>query len=204
MRKKNIIKLREKELTQLLIGRKITFPKYVSPILNLANRFAKGTVPEVVGQMTELVKPFRTYEEWRKWYLKEKPIAIENAIKKISKMLNNFKKTIEKIDEKMIRKWVEDLVLTKTFVGIRFQEAILKYLSTKMGQKYRLASPQEEAKGIDGFINNIPISIKPITYKLEAKRLQEKIQAKIIYYRKVEDGIEFDITEVIDACRKLN
>lgn len=198
---KTIIKLTENELTQLLIGEKITFPKYVSPILNLANRFAKGTIPEVVGQMTEIVKPFRKYEEWKEWYLKEKPDAIENAIKRISKIVNNFKKTIEKIDETMIRRWVEDLVLTKTFIGIRFQEAILKYLSLMSGKKYRLASPEEEAKGIDGFLENIPISIKPITYKLDGKRLQEKIQAKIIYYKKVDDGIEFYIDEILNQIR---
>lgn len=198
---KTVIKLTEKELTQLLIGEKVTFPKYVSPILNLANRFAKGTIPKVVGQMTEIVKPFKKYKEWKEWYLKEKPDAIENAIKRISEMLNNFKEVIEKIDETMIRRWVEDLVLVKTFIGIRFQEAILKHLSLKLGKKYRLASPEEEAKGIDGFLDNIPISIKPITYKLEGKRLQEKIKAKIIYYKKVDDGIEFDIDEILNQIK---
>lgn len=194
---KKIVKLQEKELIQLLIGEKTIFPKYISPLLNLANRFAKGTIPEVVGQMTEIVKPFKNYEEWKEWYLKEKPDAIEKAVKRISEMLNNFKEAIEKIDEVMIRKWVEDLVLVKTFIGIRFQEAILKYLSSMLGKKYRLASPEEEARGIDGFLDNIPISIKPITYKLEGKRLLEKIKAKVIYYKKVDDGIEFDIEEIL-------
>lgn len=193
----SVIKLTEEELTELLIGEKPKFPKYVSPILNLANRFARGTVPAVVGQMTELVKPFKTYEEWKKWYLRERPDALENAIMKISDMLKNFKEAIEKIDKKTIRAWVEDLVLVKTFVGVRFQEAILKRVASILEKEYRLAKPEEEAKGVDGFIDNIPISIKPETYRVEAKRLQEKIKAKIVYYRKVEDGIEFDIGEIL-------
>ncbi|KUO40389.1 MAG: restriction endonuclease [Candidatus Hadarchaeum yellowstonense] len=193
----NIIKITEEELTDLLVGRKLSLPKYVSPLLNLANRFAKGTVPAVVGQMTELVKPFKTYEEWKEWYLKEKPDAINNAVKKISNMLGNFKEAMNKIDEKTIRAWVEDLVLVKTFVGIRFQEAILKRVAHMLGKKYRLATPEEEAKGIDGFIEDVSISIKPYTYKIEAKRLQEKIKGCIIYYEKIEDGIKIDISELL-------
>jgi len=192
----SVVKLTEEELTELLVGKKLSLPKYVSPLLNLANRFAKGTVPAVVGQMTELIKPFKTYEEWKEWYLKEKPDAINNAVERISQMLRNFKEAMDKIDEKTIRTWVEDLVLVKTFVGIRFQEAILKRVAQMLKKRYRLANPAEEAKGIDGFIEDVPISIKPHTYKVEAKRLQEKIRACIIYYKKTEDGIEFDVSEV--------
>lgn len=191
------VKLTEEELAELLVGKKLSFPKYVSPLLNLANRFARGTVPAVVGQMTELVKPFKTYEEWKKWYLKEKPDAINNAVKKISDMLENFKEAMDNIDERTIRAWVEDLVLVKTFVGIRFQEAILKRVAHMLGKKYRLAKPEEEAKGIDGFIEEVPISIKPHTYKVEAKRLQEKIGGCIIYYEKTDDGIKFDVDDLL-------
>jgi hypothetical protein len=81
-------------------------------------------------------------------------------------------------------------------VGLRFQEAILKELSSRLGKKYRLAKPEEESKGIDGFIDNIPVSVKPETYKLE-RDLKEKIKAPIIYYRKEKDCIIFDVSEVI-------
>jgi len=50
--------------------------------------------------------------------------------------------------------------------------------------KYRTATPEEESKGIDGYIGNEPVSIKPTTYK--TKNLQENIQAKIIFYEKPE------------------
>jgi len=52
--------------------------------------------------------------------------------------------------------------------------------------------PEEESKGIDGYIGDIPVSMKPESYK--AKRaLSEKIQAKFIYYKKAKDGITIDI-----------
>jgi len=55
------------------------------------------------------------------------------------------------------------LVLVKTFIGLKFQEAILKKVASIMGKTYRLTKPEEEAKGIDGFIGDIPVSIKPST-----------------------------------------
>ena len=188
------IRITNEELQTELIGRKIGYPKYLSPILNLANRFAQATRPKIVGQMTELAKPFRSYREWKGWYLKTHSEQIEIAVNKITKMLENFKEAINLAtkDKTIIRKWVEDLILSQTYIGVRFQEAILKRISKKTGKKYRIATPEEESRGIDGFINNVPVSIKPLTYKLERKRLEEKIKAKIIYYEKLEDGIEFE------------
>jgi hypothetical protein len=43
-----------------------------------------------------------------------------------------------------------------------------------------LSNPEEEASGIDGFINDIPVSIKPDTYNLKAA-LPEIIKVKMIY-----------------------
>ena len=54
-----------------------------------------------------------------------------------------------------------------------------------------MATPQEESKGIDGFIGDIPVSIKPITYKTMS-RLQENIEVRIIYYEKLKDGIRVE------------
>jgi hypothetical protein len=91
----------------------------------------------------------------------------------------------------MVRRWVEDLVLTKTFVGFCFQESILKAISEKKHLKYRVTTPQDESKGIDGYIGETPVSIKPLTYKTK-NMLQEKIEAKMIYYEKLKDGIKVE------------
>ena len=115
-----------------LVGGTIEFPKYTTQIMNLANQNAQGTRPRVVGQLSELIKecPNKTYRGWKNWYLSKYPKTIENATDKINEMMDNLKKAIQLIDKNMIRKWVEDLVLEKTFIGLRFQEAILKnYLS---------------------------------------------------------------------------
>jgi hypothetical protein len=197
-----VIRLSFDEIRELIIKKPRDFPKYSSSLLNLANYFSQATRPHIVGQMTELIKEWEhetseyTFDSWREWYYRKRPEGISNAIEKIKDMLKNFKNVIEKIDDELIKKWVEDLVLTQTFIGLRFQEAIIKKLSLLTGKKYRMATPEEESKGIDGFIDDIPVSIKPETYKIK-KILKERIHAPIIYYKKEKNEIIFDVSEVL-------
>jgi MjaI restriction endonuclease len=52
----------------------------------------------------------------------------------------------------MVNKWAKDLILTKTFVGLCFQESILIKVATLKGMSYRLSTPEEESTGIDGYV----------------------------------------------------
>ncbi|MBU3958029.1 MAG: MjaI family restriction endonuclease [Nanoarchaeota archaeon] len=193
-----MIKIKNSELIEEISGEAKQFPKYTTQIINLANQNSQGTRPKVVGQLSELIQqcPHKEYEKWKEWYLAKHPSAIGDAAKKILEMIEELRKAINKIDEQMVRKWVEDLVIDKTFIGLKFQEAILKRVAKIRNMNYRLATPQEESKGIDGFIGDIPVSIKPITYKTK-NMLREEIKAKIIFYEKVKDGINID-TEQLD------
>lgn len=193
-----MIKINNQELIKELIGEIKNFPKYTTQIINLANQNAQGTRPRVVGQLSELIQecPDKTYNGWKKWYLSKYPDAIENATEKIDEMITNLKNAIKLIDKPMIKKWVEDLILEKTFIGLRFQEAILKKVALIKNTNYRFADPKEESQGIDGFIGNIPISIKPVTYKTK-NALREEINNKIIFYRKTKLGLEIDADEIL-------
>jgi len=193
-----LIKIKNEELVKELIGEIKDFPLYTTQLINLANQNAQGTRPRVVGQLTEFIKecPERTYEGWKKWYLLKYPNAIESATERINEMMDKLKEAIKSIDESMIKKWVEDLVLEKTFVGLRFQEAILKKVASIKNSNYRLAEPKEESQGIDGFIGDVAVSIKPITYKTK-DALREEIKAKIIFYNKTKSGLEIDADNVL-------
>jgi len=192
------IKISFKEIERYLDVKSTEFPKYVAPLINLANQYAGGTRPKVVGKMSELIKQFsgRTLPEWEKWYLKQKPEAIEAATQKILNTLEDLKKAMNKIDKDIVKQWVKDLVIVKTFIGLKFQEIILKKGAEIKRTSYRLSTPEEESKGIDGYIGNIPVSIKPFTYKTKFA-LPENIQVKIIYYKKLKDGIEVDYEEIL-------
>src|SRR5690606_21610597 len=105
-------------------------------------------------------------------------------------MIQEFQKVIGSIDENMIKEWVEELVIVKTYSGLKFQDAILKRVAEETKSTYRLANPEEESKGIDGFINKTAVSIKPITYK--TKNLSEIIEEPIIFYDKKKDRISIE------------
>ena len=194
--KKMKVKIPNNEVQEILAGESIDFPKYTTQIANLANQNAQGTRPRIVGQMSDLIQEFdgKTLQEWKAWYNKRMPDAIDNATDKIYPMIENLKEAITKIDRNLVRRWVEDLTINKTFTGLRFQGAILAKVSEIKGRSYRLASPLEESKGIDGYIGDEAVSIKPITYKMKTS-LSEKIDVPIIYYDKKKDGIsiEFDL-----------
>jgi len=69
------IKITIEEIRKYLDIETPDFPNYVAPLINLANQYAQGTRPKVVGQMSELIQEFegKTLREWEEWYLKKKP-----------------------------------------------------------------------------------------------------------------------------------
>lgn len=193
-----MIKISNREIVWELIGEVKNFPKYTTQLINLANQNAQGTRPKVVGQMSELIKecPEKTFLGWKRWYLERYPQSVEQATQKINMMISNLKTAIGLIDEKMIRKWVEDLVFAETFSGLKFQPVILKKVAQMKKVSWRLSSVKEESAGIDGFLGEDPVSIKPITYKTMLS-LQEEIKAKFIFYKKTKNGLEVDADEVL-------
>ena len=190
------IKLKNAEIQEYVNAPACEFPKYTTQLINLANQNSQGTRPRAVGQLTDLIQEFpgQTFEEWVTWYQRQQPNAIDNATDKIISMIENFKEASLEIDRALVKSWVEDLVLVKTFTGLKFQEAILGKLSEIKGCDYRLAESYEESQGIDGFVGEEAYSIKPSTYRSMAN-LAESIEIKVIFYEKKRDGVVFEIPE---------
>ncbi len=177
-----------------------SFPKYTSQLINWANQNAQGTRPAVVGQMSELFPEFMasdaetTIENWYDWYVERYPDAFEKATDKIYAQVQNLRDAITLIDREMIKHWVEDLVITKTFNGMYVQKAILAFLAERKRTTYRPATPEEESVGIDGYVGDIPYSVKPDSYKT-MNRLSETIAVKMIYYTKNKTGLKIEVED---------
>lgn len=186
-------KIYNQTIEELLNAEVYDFPKYTTQIINLVNSNAQGTRPAVVGQMSELIQEFpgKSLSEWIEWYSKQQPNAVNNATERIWSKLQEMKDAATLINKPMVEAWVKDLVYTKTYCGLKFQEAILAYLAREYNTTYRLATIEEEAKGIDGYLNNKPAQIKSITYKQEAL-LAEVINVPIIYYDKKKNSINIE------------
>ena len=177
-----------------------SFPKYTSQLINWANQNAQGTRPSVVGQMSELFPEFMasdaetTIDNQYDWYVKRYPDAFEKATDKIYAQVQNLRDAITLIDREMVKHWVEDLVITKTFNGMYVQKAILTFLAERKRTTYRLATPKEESVGIDGYVGDVPYSIKPDSYKT-MNRLSETIAVKMIYYTKNKTGLKIEVED---------
>ena len=191
------IKLKTVEIQEYIQAPIVRFPKYTTQLMNLANQNAQGTRPKVVGQLSELIQEFpgKTFEEWVVWYKEKYPDAIDDATDKVVAMIQQLSVVFPQIDRNMVKDWVEDLVLVKTFSGLRFQEAILRKISEMRACDYRLATAYEESLGIDGFVGDVPYSIKPESYR-SMPALAESIDAEIVYYEKKKDGVTFEISSL--------
>jgi hypothetical protein len=195
------ITIRNDELYNLNDTENIMFPKYTSQLINWANQNAQGTRPKVVGQLSEVFPEYIGHSsnislnEWEKWYKDKYPNAIDKATEKIYLQVENLKEAIVKIDKEMINNWVYDLVINKTYNGLYIQNAIIKKIALfKNTDNFRLATKEEESKGIDGFVDNVAYSIKPHSYKT-MNRLSENIDAKMVYYEKTKTGLAIEIEE---------
>lgn len=193
-----ILKNKEIEYYNEIVGS--VFPKYTSQLINCANQNAQGTRAVVVGQMSDLFLDFMasgnemSIEAWKAWYIQKHPDAFKRATDKIYSQIRNLQEAIKLVDEGLVRRWVEDLVVNKTFNGLYVQKAILASLAKRMNTSYRLANQEEESQGIDGYVGGTPYSIKPDSYKT-MNRLSETINVKMIYYKKDKTGLKIEVEE---------
>ena len=192
--------IKNEEIIEINGSEEMVFPKYTSQLINWANQNAQGTRPRVVGQLSELFPAFQeqaeivSVDEWEKWYLERYPDAMETATDRIYEQVENLRKAIPLIDKEMVRAWVKDLVISKTFNGLYFQQVILASLAKRLNSDYRLATPEEESSGIDGYVGDVPYSIKPETYKT-MERLPEHIDVRMIYYNKTKTGLTVEVDD---------
>jgi hypothetical protein len=183
-------KISNVEIEKLSNATRHSFPKYTSQIINYISMTAQATRPKVVGQMSELIKEFNgnSIEEWTSWYNTRFPNAVQEATDKIFAKYLEMREAYNNINRKTIEDWVKDLIYNKTYCGLKLQNAIIAYLANQFNKSWKLAEPNEESKGIDGYIGEIPVQIKSSTYQIEAS-LPENIDVAIIYYEKKKDGI---------------
>ena len=195
------IRLSSQDLWDRLIGNGHKYPKYVSPVINLANRFAQATRPKHVGQVTDLIQecPARDYDGWRAWYLSRYPTAIDEATDRVVAMMGKIREAMGAIDRETIRRWVTELVLQQTYVGLRVERAILESAANELGIALLLSSPEDEARGIDGYLGGHAVSVKPDSYRT-MDSLGESIDARMIYYEKLSNGtIVADLGEIVEC-----
>lgn len=166
---------------------------YIGSIINVANSFSQATRPKNVGQLSDLIQSFRdsNYEQsvdgWRSYYDDNIGVdKIKTASDKTWNYIQKIKENLNHLTEDDVYNWVEDLIINKTFDGLLIQITVLELASN--GKPWRLSNSLEESKGIDGFIDDVPVSIKPYTYKKTIQSGKEIIPYEIIYYKNTKNN----------------
>jgi len=92
--------------------------------------------------MSDLIREFpdESFGQWRSWHTRRAPRSIDNATERVYDMLLAFKYAISRIERRMVKRWVKNAVLNKTFAGLRFQESILKRLAANWQQEETFAT----------------------------------------------------------------
>jgi len=165
--------------------------KYIGSVINLANSFSQATRPKNVGQLSDMIQNFRnvncehSVETWKNYYCENIGIEkIEKASAKNWEYIQYIKENLDKLTKEDVYSWTYDLIINKSFDGLQIQLDVLELSSG--GKPFRLAKPEEESQGIDGYIENEPVSIKPKSYKKTIESGKENIPYRIIYYTKSE------------------
>lgn len=172
----------------------MTILPYIGSIINLGCSFSQATRPRNVGQMSDLIQLYRdsaaepSVSGWEQFYDEQiGKSKIVDASMKIWEYVLRMKENLNALTEEDVYNWTKDLIIDKTFSGLQLQLDILEMVCDN--ENYRLANSEEEAKGIDGFIGDEPVSIKPNTYKKTIQAGKESIPYRIIYYKQTKHGL---------------
>lgn len=163
--------------------------KYNSAFLNTVNKDAHSSRPETVGKLaTEIFPEYventtdPTPEGWKKHYQSTHSQQYDEGLRKFKEQFKLEKDAINNISDEDLTKYYDDLMFNKTFAGLYVQDKILKDIANDKQATYRKASSDDESKGIDGYIDGIPYSVKSETYKTSAAKNTETINATMVYY----------------------
>lgn len=198
---KGVLKLKitisSNKIVKLKSGNLEHFPKYTTYLINQASQTAQATRPKIVGQLSDEYPNYvseceekgetPTLKGWEEYHATKYPDALNKSIYLINDMINKFKNSINKIDEELILEWAKDLLYDKTFYGFNIESTIKLYLIDS-GLNIRDATPEDESKNIDLYINDKPYQIKPITLDYK-QTIASYIDIPIIFYEKKGTGI---------------
>lgn len=181
------------------------FPLYTTFLINQASQTAQSTRPKVVGQLSEEFPLFLIHSiennvrpslaAWKKYHKMRYPNAIDDAFVKTKEMIDKFRIAINQITNEHIYKWIEDLVYDKTFYGLNIEAVVREYL-IGVGKNIRKATPEEESKNIDMFLDGKAIQIKPFSID-QKQSIKSKIDIPIMYYKLNDSNITIHFDESI-------
>jgi hypothetical protein len=90
------------------------------------------------------------------------------------------------IDLDMCKDYVEEVVFNKTHFGMGGESTAIVVAAEHFDMPYRFSNAQEESQGIDGFIGDYPVQVKPAdsNYKAHVHNHADVDKTLVIRYEK--------------------
>ena len=168
----------------------MSMEKYISSLVNIANNFAQSTRPKHIGTLSLLMEEYKSSTKtpskdgWESFYrMRMGDSVIEQATDRTWEKIEQIRNNLKSLEKEDVYDWVRSLIIDKTYDGLMIQAILLEEEAKKTNQPWRMASPEEESKGIDGFVGDVPYSVKPNTYCVSSASHNENINYKMLFYK---------------------
>lgn len=187
-----MIRLKPQDLRGKDVGAANEFPDLTSELISLANHLSKATTRKKLGNPTSVIEEFegKTFEDWERFYEQKRPGALDTASREIYDAMAKLRKALKLVDKELVRHWVEEAVLKRTYAVWRIQETILRHIAKLQGKPFRQADDQESEAGIDGFIDECPFSVRPISHYFKGPPEEQDAQVDVVYFEKAKSGLK--------------
>lgn len=162
-----VIKLTATDFKSVVKRDRSSFPLYTKPILNIATQNSKATQVKNVGSMKEQWTSFlesggRSVEDWERWYYDNGgEQKLQKATDKLFEMLNKMPLDHKIFTRELAQEYILDLVINKTHYGMSGEYHAVLAAAQYFGMKYRFSTAEEESQGIDAWIGDYPVQVKP-------------------------------------------
>lgn len=191
----NDLHISKGERRRIAVGQDLDYPRYTTKIINLACHTSQATNRGSVGSIDEILEEFEaknpdaTFEDWVEYYKEQHngEVKVQRAAKKTHDMVENMREAIELITYEMIREWVEDLIIYKSYMGFDAREVIIPKLGSELQVSSRLASPEEMADGISGYLGDQPICLRSLKHD-DGPAMYEDPGVPVVYYEETDSG----------------
>jgi hypothetical protein len=180
---------------------------WINTVFAAINRRLNVTKKSNIGSLDRLFKDYnpKTFADYEKTYFKLHKDKYKKAILKYVEScetfsMDLFKATLPVKSSKNVKKeatkYLYQLILPDSYHGFLIQKAIFHYIKDEFGLAYRESMDEEDSKSIDGFLDNVKVSVKSKNYPFSNQAGLHKKDVRIIYYEKFENGVEFDLREI--------
>jgi hypothetical protein len=161
-----MIKLTAKNYRGVVHRQRREWPKYSTQLLNVAGQNAKIFDSAKVGHAKETWLEMRgkgirgTFENWCNFY-NSKPFVnnIPGQAQKLYEMIQKMQ--VGGISLEMCEDYIKEVIYNKTHMGMAGEEMAVEAVGQHLNKPVRFSTAEEESQGIDGWVGEIPVQVKP-------------------------------------------